>query len=158
METAISRLFDIRKCIIVPNISWGFVNHECDLFVISKTGLASEVEIKRSKSDFMADFKKDHKHLDSKIAYFYYAFPEYIYDKCKDMIPEHAGIIIVRKYESGFGVRVQASFERPAARRKNYRKLTEAEQLKVARLGCMRIYSLKMKLIGQDEKLQEQTE
>jgi hypothetical protein len=37
--------------------------------------------VKRSWSDFLADFKKDHKHKDKKLAYFYYAVPISIGEK-----------------------------------------------------------------------------
>ena len=36
MELAIVKLFNFRKHIIIPNISYGFVSHECDLFLIKK--------------------------------------------------------------------------------------------------------------------------
>lgn len=51
IETAIAMKLDIRKHIIVPNISWGAGLHECDLLVINKSGYATEIEIKISKSD-----------------------------------------------------------------------------------------------------------
>ena len=36
--------------------------HECDMLVLSKAGYLTEIEIKRSWSDFLADFKKTHSH------------------------------------------------------------------------------------------------
>ena len=77
MEVAIAKYFGIRTHIVVPNVSWGFFNHECDLFLIRKSGYGFEVEIKRSKSDMMADFKKKHSHGDrrNRIVQLYYAFP-----------------------------------------------------------------------------------
>jgi hypothetical protein len=36
--------------------------HECDVLGITKAGYLVEFEIKRSRSDFRADFKKKHKH------------------------------------------------------------------------------------------------
>jgi len=153
MEVAISKLFGIRQHIIVPNLSWGLTGmHECDLFLIKKSGVAVEVEIKRSKSDFLADFKKRHNHKDryNRITEFYYAFPEDIYEKCKDlnMIPEHAGIITCERWtDYKKQDRVSAHIKRQPKRIKGARKLTEEEQLKVARLGTMRIWTLKEKII-----------
>ena len=49
----------IRSNIIVPNVSWGMgIEYEADLIVLSKQGYATEYEIKRSYSDFVADFAK----------------------------------------------------------------------------------------------------
>lgn len=70
--------FYCRTHLVVPNVSWGFLNHEADLLVMTKARLLTEVEIKRSWSDFLADFKKDHDHSHPLIARFYYAVPSSI--------------------------------------------------------------------------------
>jgi hypothetical protein len=151
MEIAIAKMFGIRQHIIVPNLSWGLTGmHECDLFLIKKSGVSVEIEIKRSKSDFLADFKKGHNHKDryNRITEFYYAFPEDLIDKCIELIPEHAGIISCKRWiDYNKEEWVSAQIKRPPKRIKGARKLTEEEQLKVARLGCMRIFPLKEKLI-----------
>ena len=58
MEIALARFINPRVNLVVPNVSWGFFNHECDLISISKSGFATEYEIKVSKSDLKADKKK----------------------------------------------------------------------------------------------------
>lgn len=151
IEVAVAKWFGTRKNIIVPNISWGFDGiHECDLFVLKKSGLVVEVEIKISKADFMKDFQKAHNHIDLKnrIAYFYYAMPENIYEKVKDMIPKNAGVFTCGKYDN----RVYITCEKSAKRIKNSRKLTVEEQFKIARLGTLRIWNLKEKIIKLSEK------
>ena len=65
----------IRQNIVIPNCSWGFLNHEADLLVLNKTKHLVEIEIKRTWSDFIADFKKSHTHDDPKLSRFYYAVP-----------------------------------------------------------------------------------
>ncbi len=150
MEVAIAKLFGIRQNIIVPNISWGFRMHECDLFIVKKSGIAVEVEIKRSKSDLLADFKKRHHHNDkqNRITELYYALPEELYEKCKEFIPEDAGIIMCYRYTNyRKETYIYATIKRKAKRIKGARKLNEEEQLRVARLGTMRIWSLKQKII-----------
>lgn len=147
MEVAIARMFDVRKNIIVPNISHGLNGmHECDLFLIKKSGVAVEIEIKISKSDLLADFKKEHQHIDiqHRIAEFYYAMPRELYEKCIDLIPASAGIIVCERnsYKN-----VVAHILKQAKKIKGYRTLTLEEQFKVARLGCMRIFKLKEKLL-----------
>lgn len=150
MEVAIAKMFGIRTHIIVPNISWGLPGmHEVDLFIIKPSKFVVEVEIKRSKSDFLADFKKGHNHVDKqkRISEFYYAFPIDIYEKCKDLVPENAGIIVCERFINYRNVEiVNARIKRKAKWIKDSRKLTEEEQLKVARLGTMRIFNLKEKL------------
>jgi hypothetical protein len=147
MEIAIAKYFGIRQHIIVPNLSWGLsgLRHECDLFVIKRSGYAIEIEIKRTKADFLADFKKGHNHIDRKkrISEFYYAFPDDIYEKCANLVPENAGVFICKRYDD----RVFASVKKSPVKIKEARKLTTEEQLKVASLGTMRIWSLKQKLI-----------
>jgi len=150
MEVAIAKYFGIRQHIIVPNISWGFGLHECDMFIIKKSGVAAEVEIKRSKSDLLADFKKGHDHIDrqNRITEFYYAFPEDLYEKCKDLIPEDAGIITCYRWtDYKKQERIGAHAKRQPKRIRGARKLTEKEQLKIASLGTMRIWTLKEKII-----------
>jgi len=148
MEDAISRFFGIRTNIIVPNLSWGLPGmHECDLFIVKKSGYAVEIEIKRTKADLLADFKKKHDHSDVRIREFYYALPEKLLETCTELIPEHAGIISC--YRSQWKTRnsVYATIKRSAKIRKDARKLTIEEQFKVAKLGTMRIWSLKKKVI-----------
>jgi len=149
MEVAISKYFDYRKHIIVPNLSWGFFTHECDMFLIRKSGFGFEVEIKRSRSDMMADFKKNHGHIDKKnrIVQLYYAFPLELLPKVEELVPKDCGIITVEKYGDGIGeYRGYARMHKEAKRRKGAKALTNAEQLKIARLGTMRIWTLKEKL------------
>jgi hypothetical protein len=155
IEVAIAKYYGVRKNIIVPNISWGFQwMHECDMFIVTKAGIATEVEIKISKSDLLADFKKGHDHKDKagRITYFYYAMPETLYEKCKDLIPPEAGILTCER-GSWDGASAFIREKRKATKRKNTRKLTPEEQLKIAWLGTMRIWSLKEKII----KLQNDT-
>ena len=146
MEVAIAKYFGIRKHIVVPNVSWGFFNHECDLFLIRTSGYGFEVEIKRSKSDMMADFKKKHGHKDrrNRIVQLYYAFPEELLPKVEDLVPDDCGIITVSRSE--WNNKAYASMRRDAKRKKGAKRLTKDEQLKIARLGTLRIWTLKEKL------------
>jgi hypothetical protein len=145
IEIAIAALFDVRKHIIVPNVSWGAFIHEMDIALINKTGFLKEVEIKISKSDFMKDLQKKHHHIDKhhRISQFYYAMPKYLYENIKELIPKDAGIITCDKNEYG----VHATILKQAKKIKDCRKLTIEEQLNIARLGTMRIFSLKKQII-----------
>jgi len=141
MEAAIARLWGWREHIIVPNVSWGMsLNHECDLLIVRKSHEAVEVEIKTSISDLKADLLKPHRHKSMMIKELWFAVPEYIFAKAFDIIPEHAGIIAVRKRGDGWCI---ATRERSPKRKKpnEYRKLTDKEVINLGRLGCMRIWS-----------------
>jgi hypothetical protein len=160
IELAIARYYGTREHIIVPNISWGFdYMHECDMFIIKKNGYAVEVEIKRSKSDLINDFKKPHHHKSNRIREFFYAIPKKNLEEWGKLIPKHAGIIVYwktkdeiwdkkkRRWSGEFKWVTRAGRIRNAEINKTARKLTTEEQLKVARLGCLRIWNLKQKLI-----------
>lgn len=129
--------------LIVPNVSWGLVNHECDLLSMSKSGYLTEIELKVSKSDLMNDFKKSHTHYDKKIKYFYYAVPEELKAVALEVIPKEAGLIIAYKARNGHikADAIKSPIARPA------KALSDKDQFQLARLGTMRIWSLKTKLL-----------
>ncbi len=136
IESAVARFFDPRRNTIVPNVWWGMgLNHECDLFVLTKTGFAYEVEIKTSRADLKADLFKRHGHDSVQIRKLYFAIPEKL-EFCIDLIPEKAGVLVV--YPGG-----AVKKYREATLNKLAHPLTEARQLKLAQLGTMRIWSLK---------------
>lgn len=147
MEVAIANFFGYRQNIIVPNISWGLGMHECDMFIVSKARYCTEAEIKRSKSDLLADFEKGHHHKDRKnrIKEFYYAIPKSLLETCEPLIPKDIGIIICEKSE--YRDYVYAHIHRKTKPNLTAIRLTEKELHKVAHLGTMRIWSLKNKII-----------
>lgn len=144
IEESLSRYFDFRKNIIVPNISWGLGVHECDIFVIRPSGYATEIEIKISKSDLLVDAKKTHHHSSVKIREFYYAIPIKLLE-CINDIPLHAGILVCERNENNNIV--YSKLHRKAKINTDSRKLTDKEILKASHLGTMRIWSLKRKII-----------
>ena len=93
---------------------------EMDICGLSRAGLVSEVEIKRSVGSFKRDFDKvirfseghpDHgkilKHDEVKAGrtnsnYFSFLLPEGLVDKCD--IPEYAGLYVYRINDNGYGV------------------------------------------------------
>jgi hypothetical protein len=147
MELALATHLNYRENLIVPNISSGMGIHECDLLVISKAGYATEVEIKVSKSDLKKDAEKWHKHESDIIKELYFAIPKYLTD-CIEYIPARAGIFTVDRNPitiynfNPFAVVII----RPATIKGNY-KFSDEEKFKVARLGTMRIWGLKEKLL-----------
>ncbi len=164
----------IRQNIVVPNCNWGFLNHEADLLVLNKTKRLVEIEIKRTWSDFMADFKKSHTHDDPKLSRFYYAVPlsigervfHWLYEgayKCKpgfiyyersevtgytEHNPNRCGLIIYADSEESRARYTHigsCSLNVPAQLMHDY-KLNTDEELKLLRLLGMRVWNLKKKL------------
>lgn len=122
------------------------LNHECDMLVMSKSGYLTEIEIKRSWKDFLADFKKRHIHIDKcqgLLYRFYYCVPDVLYLKCKEYIDEHnityAGIIT---YSEDLEINIRDGAKESIGGR----KLFIEEKYELARLAALRITSIKRKL------------
>lgn len=154
VEIAVANYFGYRQNLIVPNISWGMNLHECDMLICTKSNILKEVEIKVSKHDLIKDKEKKHKHSNGKIKELYFAIP----DKLKTEIvhiPLRAGILIAQRidYEDYFTKKKKVRyachlFRKPILTNVDYR-ITAEERYNLARLGTMRIWSLKQKLTEQ---------
>lgn len=158
--------FYIRQNIVVPNVDWGFLNHEADLLIASRSHYLTEVEIKRTWRDFMADFKKKHTHNDPKLSHFYYAVPESIRERVFKFLyngdmpalnrnkakvdsptennPHECGIIFYEEPCESNPYPICRILV-PAKRIGNY-TITEKEELKLLRLCGMRVWLLKRKV------------
>ncbi len=155
------RLWYYRACIstnlfMVPN---AFIWHwEADLLYVTPSGFATEWEIKLSRSDFKADFKKTYKHLilnegkrpsgepawdSNKIKhdigpkYFYYACPEGLIKA--EEVPEYAGLFYI--YETG----ASATLIKQAPRRK-VKPLTDKQKIQLYEKGLRRYWSTQEKM------------
>lgn len=111
-----------RYEIVAPNIHLDWQFNEMDILGLRRSGYVDEVEIKLTRSDFLADFKKKVKVKDGKIEivpghfhtnfvdtpkhdavkqglahcnYFSFLMPESLADKCE--IPEYAGLYIYKE-------------------------------------------------------------
>ena len=143
-QSIATHVFPWRRYIVVPNVSWGLLPHEADLVACSDAGYLTEVEIKVSKGDFLADREKWKHKLSAVhgqhelICSFYYAMPSAVWNKCKpEDLPEGAGLILVGGYDDlDRGARVaQKPTDNPRAR-----KLRPDEREQLMRLGCMRYW------------------
>ncbi|MEI8246832.1 MAG: hypothetical protein WCI51_13450 [Lentisphaerota bacterium] len=130
IEIEVARYFNMRLNLIVPNVSWGMLNHEADLIVVSKL-----------------------------IHRLFFAIPDYMLD-CIDLIPAGAGILVIRSGADAGTLPLRCRREstkllRPAKINKQYPKWTEKEVLQLLRLSTMRIWTLKEKL---NKQLRERRE
>lgn len=145
-----SGIWNKRQDIFIPNLSWGLLNHEADLVIITKSGYLTEVEIKRSWEDFKADFKKGHEHNDPRVYHFHFCVPESIKDRVFEFLKEkycpegkYIAIPSVLYYSEGGSIhQLPGGYSRRGGR-----KLFLEEQLTAARLGCMRVWNMKEKLL-----------
>lgn len=136
IEIAVAtKWFGVRRNLIVPNVSWGFLPYEADLLILTNSKYAWEVEIKVSRQDLIRDASKGHNHACNKIRQLWFAIPEKLM-RCLEFVPAKAGILVVDR--KGF-VREQ----RPPAVNTQAIKLTDEEVFTVCRLGALRVWSLK---------------
>lgn len=162
--------FYIRRNIVIPNVSWGFLNHEADLLVISRQRTLTEIEIKRTWTDFMADFHKDHNHYDKKLSHLYFAVPyrmaervfHWLYkgefadnnycfskvDKATEHNPYKAGIIVYTDWnDKGTNIRYgRCCWVNVRAGRMNPDSeyvISDKEERKLLRLLAFRIWAAK---------------
>ena len=149
IEIAVMEYIGIRQHLIVPNVSWGLGLHECDILSLSKTGYATEIEIKVSKHDLLKDNEKRHGHHNNKIAEFYFAVPESLKLIALANIPERAGLFVAKKDLDGT---IYVKVIKSCLRNKDAVKWNEIDRYKLARLGTLRILGLKQKI----RKLQNQ--
>lgn len=150
IEVAIAKNsnFDFRRNIVAFNVNgcsgklpiW----HECDILVCTKAGYLTEIEIKRSWSDFLADFRKKHHHeSEGLIKYFYYCVPMSIVERVKEFLEKRYVVVGIITYSESLFIHVEK-----VAEKRKCNKLTIEQQLEIARLGAMRVIGLKEKLIN----------
>jgi len=144
MEVAIANLIGYRLNTIVPNVSWGMgFRHECDMLILDSQNRFTEIEIKVSKSDLKADFKKAHGHSSKIISRLVYAVPRNLLESALELVPQRCGIIVVDEIEKYGKLFYVAKWHRVVRHDKQKSSPTPAQIRKFMELGCMRIWSLK---------------
>ena len=150
-----------RYQITAPNIYLDWEFNEMDICAVRKSGFIDEVEIKLSKSDFNADFKKTikidqgkadksnqykgffeifkHDAIEHGICHcnrFSFLMPEEIVDKCD--IPEYAGLYVYKTWSNGHS-RIVESKSAPLLHR---RKITDDMKHSIGRKMAYRYWDL----------------
>jgi len=155
MEVALMYNINIQQYIVVPNVFWTFFRHEVDLLSVTKSGYATEYEIKISKADIKKDKKKWHNHRSQLIKYLYFAVPDYLADFALDHIPERAGLISVSRTnhehatDKGFynTQKHRIKVVKKATINSDVKKWTDTQMRKLLEIGVMRIRGLKKKIL-----------
>lgn len=138
IELAIAKWFGVRKYVMVPNVSWGLLPYEADILALTKSGYLWEIEIKVSRGDLLRDSKKRHQHDSYKVRQLWFAIPEKL-EHCVEYIPARAGIFVIGKAGN-------VTERRPPTANMAARKLSDDERFQFARLGALRVWSLKERL------------
>lgn len=158
IELAIFNLYDIRKHIIVPNVSdqMCLVPFETDILVLTQSGYATGFEIKVSKSDLKADLKKkqytrfinkengillQELYYAKKFKYIHYAVPKNLEETALSMIPEFVGLYVYENFEYPKLPTFKCVKEAKKLKTQSWLK---KDRIELMRLGCMRMHSLKL--------------
>jgi len=147
IECAVAALLNYRVHHIVPNVSWGWdLRHEADMIAVNKSGYVTEVEIKISKQDLKNDLKKENWHDSKKIHRLAFAVPESLVETCREILPAHVGIIQVKAMNDHKGEFrcFYAEWVRNCKFDKSKAAINDKQLVDLLRLGCMRIWSLKI--------------
>lgn len=140
IEVAVAKYFDYRANLIVPNVSWGLLDHEADLLMLSRAGYATEIEIKISRADLRRDQGKHHHHESDLVKAFWFAVPAALREFALTAIPEEAGLLEIRERVAGDAVYRRAYKVRDPKPRPHSRRFTDAEREQLARLAAMRYW------------------
>lgn len=114
IQSALFQHYLRSDIVICPNTE--ALYHEADLVLLMPSGMVTEIEVKISRADFKADFKKEAKHrlLQSSgriwgqcycANSFYYAVPAGLIAKSE--VPAYAGLIYIHPTALGFADRVE---------------------------------------------------
>lgn len=129
------------------------IGHECDMLVLTKSNYLMEVEIKRSFSDFLNDFKKPHRNEVEEngiISCLYYAVPSVLRGKCYNELVNNnikAGLIL---YTEDL-----YCFKYSVAPRISNRKLTNDEIIELGRLASLKVIAMKRKIAKLQNNIKE---
>src|SRR5690606_26373381 len=150
MEIALMNHLGIRRNIVVPNVHWGidYSLHECDLLCLTKSRLATEVEIKISKADLLKNKEKNHNHSHPLIRRTFFAVPEKLKDLAVEELDQRFGVLSVTARHGRYYVREV----RKAKINSKAKKWSDDMYLKLLHLGCMRIMTLKKQLLKSKKK------
>lgn len=140
IECVVATYFDAGATVIVPNVSWGMLNYECDIVVLLKSDYCAEVEIKVSRSDLIRDREKRHQHQSRLMRYLYFAIPKKL-EMYIGEIPERSGVLVI---DQDGRIRLVREPKTNAAAP----KLEAIEKFNLARLGALRVWKLKRKVLG----------
>jgi hypothetical protein len=142
--TGARNLFAWSRYAVVPNVSYGLlIRGEADLICASKAGIFHEVEIKVSRSDLKADQKKRYAHEDPRVAYTWFAVPQELESDALELLPERYGLVVVHEdcqHPDTAPLRTKI-VRMPQKNPKYTRKPTDADMIKLLRLGVMRMWT-----------------
>lgn len=158
IELALYHHFRFLQNDVMTNIYLDYGKHECDLIVIRNQSLyALEVEIKMSISDLKSERKKQRYQrrgvncyhdsavgMSQKFKEKWFAMPEKMKQKGLALIPNYSGLLTINKDGAVKIVR--------KAKKLNNKPLTQEQRTDLLRLGVMKCYQLKQRIISAGAK------
>lgn len=120
-----------------------FLRYEADILSVTKSHYLTEVELKVSKSDFMADFKKRHGHSSKLTKYLYYSVTTDLVELAKEKLKPSVGIIEVYR-DPRYHTIIRCKVIREPEIRSN-KPLTDKQIIDLYRLGCYKEWGFKAK-------------
>jgi hypothetical protein len=146
IEIAVAKYFGWRQHLIVPNVSWGLgLTHEADILVVTRSGYATEIEIKTSAQDLKRDLLKSHKHRSEKIRQRFAAVPTKLKELALQTFPEDWGVLSIS--EGPYVERVREAKKDKTARALNVNEINHLYEL-----ASMRIWTLKETLANRIQR------
>lgn len=108
-----------------------FAGGECDFMYYTRTSYLHEIEVKISRSDWMADrYKKKWSNPDrEKVSYFWYCVPEKLANNIPEWVDERFGILAFRVLENWMGKYIAIAEVRKAKKLDGSKKLTDRDKL-----------------------------
>jgi hypothetical protein len=157
IEIALYHHFRFLQNDVITNIYIDYARHECDLIVIRNQSLyALEVEIKMSVGDLRAERKKQRYRRSGVDCYHdsdvgmsqmfkekWFAMPEKMKQKGLELIPNYAGLLTINEHG---GVKIARK-----AKKLNSQALTQGQRTDLLRLGVMKCYKLKLRIINEGQ-------
>lgn len=134
------------------------LHHEADMLVMSKSGYLTEIEIKRSWSDFLADFKKSHHHDKGELVKtFYYCIPASLHNRVVEYLDDidDFGVDGIVTYTKELRIELHP-YRHPEWKyefHRHARKLFLEQQLELARFGAMRSVTLRETLANAEKEI-----
>jgi hypothetical protein len=120
-----------------------FLYYEADILSVTKSHYLTEVELKVSKSDFLADFKKGHGHNSKLTKYLYYSVTSDLVELTKEKLDPNIGIIEV--YRDHYRPNVVRCKVVRDAKIRSSKPLTDKQVMNLYRLGCYKEWGFKAK-------------
>ena len=140
IKAVVLNYYPPRRWAVCPNVSWGVLPWEADVFAVSKAGMRHEVEVKVNKNDLKNDSsKRKWQNFDI------YNFIDY-YWICVPLDLKEEGILRANELQCGLYVCTKMHenwiCEKILSPKKRFKKQRENNQIDIYRLCALRYWKI----------------